>query len=203
VKTAGARISVAIPVWNDSRWLPGAIESVLAQTYQNWELVIGDNASSEDLAGIVSRYADPRYADAPALRARVRRLMLSHARLGSVRAGDPAGTINVNLGGREMSFRTDPALVNAWQPVLAAHPLPAGASERTLVRHLNQVADSVILSAGAVPNSPAFGQWFTGIAAAQDPTVASQGIVVGGRNSPDVRIKNNTIEGRSRAFTSA
>ena len=54
------RISVAIPVWNDSRWLPGAIESVLAQTYQNWELVIGDNASNEDLAGIVSRYTDPR-----------------------------------------------------------------------------------------------------------------------------------------------
>jgi glycosyltransferase involved in cell wall biosynthesis len=58
--TAGPRISVAIPVWNDSRWLPGAIESVLAQTYQNWELVIGDNASDEDLAAIAGRYDDPR-----------------------------------------------------------------------------------------------------------------------------------------------
>src|SRR5262249_32023328 len=57
---AAPRISVAIPVWNDSHWLPGAIESVLAQSYQNWELVIGDNASDEDLAAIVARYADPR-----------------------------------------------------------------------------------------------------------------------------------------------
>lgn len=54
------RFSVAIPVWNDGYWLPGAIESVLAQTYQDWELVIGDNASSEDLAALVARYDDPR-----------------------------------------------------------------------------------------------------------------------------------------------
>lgn len=55
-----ARFSVFIPVWNDTRWLPGAIESVVAQTYPNWELVIGDNASSEDIAGVVARYGDPR-----------------------------------------------------------------------------------------------------------------------------------------------
>ena len=46
-----------------------------------------------------------------------------------------------------------------------------------------------------MPNIPAFGGWFSAVAAQQDPTVASQGIVVGGRNAPDVRIKNNTIEG--------
>jgi glycosyltransferase involved in cell wall biosynthesis len=53
-------VSIAIPVWNDSQWLGGAIESVLAQTYPHWELVIGDNASDEDLAALVGRYADPR-----------------------------------------------------------------------------------------------------------------------------------------------
>jgi glycosyltransferase involved in cell wall biosynthesis len=55
-----ARISVVIPVWNDSEWLAGAIESVLAQTFGDWELIIGDNASDEDLASIVGRYADRR-----------------------------------------------------------------------------------------------------------------------------------------------
>lgn len=55
-------ISVCIPVWNDSHWLPGAIESVVDQTYSNWELVISDNASDEDLGSIVARYADPRIA---------------------------------------------------------------------------------------------------------------------------------------------
>jgi glycosyltransferase involved in cell wall biosynthesis len=54
------RFSVAIPVWNDAYWLPGAIESVLAQSYQDWELVIGDNASSQDLAAVVARYDDTR-----------------------------------------------------------------------------------------------------------------------------------------------
>jgi Family of unknown function (DUF6519) len=129
------------------------------------------------------------------MRARVRRLMVANAKLGPVRDGDPAGTISVNLGGREVSFRTDPTLANAWQPLLTSHPPPTGASHSVLLQHLNTVADSVILSAGAVPNIPAFGGWFSAVAAQQDPTVASQGIVVGGRNAPDVRIKNNTIEG--------
>lgn len=55
-----ARFTVFIPVWNDCRWLPCAIESVLAQTYPAWELIIGDNASSEDLASIAARYGDSR-----------------------------------------------------------------------------------------------------------------------------------------------
>lgn len=55
-----ARFSVFIPVWNDARWLPGAIESLLAQTHRDWELIIGDNASTEDIEGIVAGYADDR-----------------------------------------------------------------------------------------------------------------------------------------------
>ena len=54
------RFSVCIPVWNDSEWLPGAIESILAQSHQDWELFIGDNASDEDLQSIVNQFADPR-----------------------------------------------------------------------------------------------------------------------------------------------
>src|SRR5262245_36571902 len=54
------RFSIFIPVYNDARWLPGAIESVLAQTHQDWELVIGDNASEKDLAEIAAAYPDER-----------------------------------------------------------------------------------------------------------------------------------------------
>src|SRR5712691_2659483 len=54
------RFSVALPAWNDAEWLPGAIESVLAQTFPDWELVIGDNASSDELSSIVQQYPDRR-----------------------------------------------------------------------------------------------------------------------------------------------
>lgn len=54
------RLSVFIPVWNDTSWLPRAIESVLGQSHADWELVIGDNASTEDVEGVVGRYPDPR-----------------------------------------------------------------------------------------------------------------------------------------------
>lgn len=54
------QFSVFIPVYNDARWLAGAIDSVLAQTHQDWELVIGDNASEKDLAAIVAAYPDER-----------------------------------------------------------------------------------------------------------------------------------------------
>lgn len=54
------QFSVFIPVYNDARWLAGAIDSVLAQTHQEWELVIGDNASERDLAAIAGAYQDPR-----------------------------------------------------------------------------------------------------------------------------------------------
>jgi GT2 family glycosyltransferase len=57
---APVRFSVFIPVWNDTVWLPGAIESVLAQDYPHWELIIGDNASDADVGGVVARYDDPR-----------------------------------------------------------------------------------------------------------------------------------------------
>lgn len=57
---APARFSIFIPVWNDTQWLPGAIESVVSQTYQDWELAVGDNASSEDIEGVVTRIGDER-----------------------------------------------------------------------------------------------------------------------------------------------
>jgi glycosyltransferase involved in cell wall biosynthesis/O-antigen/teichoic acid export membrane protein len=53
-------ITVFIPIHNDGRWLPGAIESVLAQTHADWDLVVGDNASTDDIAAIVAAYPDPR-----------------------------------------------------------------------------------------------------------------------------------------------
>jgi glycosyltransferase involved in cell wall biosynthesis len=51
--------SVFIPVHNDARLLPAAIDSVRSQTLDDWELVIGDNASTDETARVAAT-EDPR-----------------------------------------------------------------------------------------------------------------------------------------------
>ena len=51
-------VSVIVASYNNGPFLEDMIHSVLAQTYANWELVITDDASSDDSLAIVSRYTD-------------------------------------------------------------------------------------------------------------------------------------------------
>ena len=51
------RVSIGIPVYNGENFLEDAIRSVLAQTYQDLELVIADNASSDRTAEIGQDFA--------------------------------------------------------------------------------------------------------------------------------------------------
>src|SRR5215212_10104103 len=56
------RVTVGIPVYNGAKYLGQAIESVLAQTFADFELIICDNASTDATAAIALDYAarDPR-----------------------------------------------------------------------------------------------------------------------------------------------
>jgi hypothetical protein len=51
------RVSIGLPVYNGDDHLAEAIESVLSQTYQNFELVICDNASTDRTEEICRKYA--------------------------------------------------------------------------------------------------------------------------------------------------
>lgn len=55
-------VSVIMPVYNGARWLAAAVESVLAQTLSNIELLIVDDGSTDDTARIAGQFAarDPR-----------------------------------------------------------------------------------------------------------------------------------------------
>jgi hypothetical protein len=55
-------ISVVIATYNRSRALAHAIESVLGQTFTDWELIVVGDACTDDTAEVVARYveADPR-----------------------------------------------------------------------------------------------------------------------------------------------
>src|SRR6476646_10618157 len=55
-----ARVSVFIPTYNRARLLGFAIESVLAQTYGDFELVVSDNASTDETPDVVAGFDDPR-----------------------------------------------------------------------------------------------------------------------------------------------
>ncbi len=49
-------ISIVLPTYNGSRYLRESIESCLAQTYANWELIIVDDASTDDTPFLIKRY---------------------------------------------------------------------------------------------------------------------------------------------------
>lgn len=51
-------VSIIMPVYNSSRTLSKAIESVLSQTYKNWELVIADDCSEDFSREVILKYAD-------------------------------------------------------------------------------------------------------------------------------------------------
>ncbi len=54
-------VSVCIPAFRAERFIAATIESVLAQTSEDWELVVVDDASPDATFAVASRYAgDPR-----------------------------------------------------------------------------------------------------------------------------------------------
>src|SRR5579864_8803850 len=50
-------VSIVSPVYNESEHLAECIESVLAQTYQNWDYTIVNNCSTDGSMEIARRYA--------------------------------------------------------------------------------------------------------------------------------------------------
>lgn len=51
-------VSIITPTFNSSRFIRETIESILAQTYPYWELLITDDCSTDDTVEIVQRYVD-------------------------------------------------------------------------------------------------------------------------------------------------
>lgn len=50
-------VSIIMPCYNAERYVAQSIESVLAQTYQNWELLITDDYSTDKSVEIISKYS--------------------------------------------------------------------------------------------------------------------------------------------------
>ena len=58
MRSQNPRITVGLPVYNGARFLRETIESILSQTYVDFELVISDNASTDGTQEIGRAYAE-------------------------------------------------------------------------------------------------------------------------------------------------
>jgi glycosyltransferase involved in cell wall biosynthesis len=50
-------LCVALPVRNGANYLAAALDSILAQTYRDFDLHVSDNASSDETPAILAAYA--------------------------------------------------------------------------------------------------------------------------------------------------
>jgi glycosyltransferase involved in cell wall biosynthesis len=53
-------VSIITPTYNHQDFISQCIESVLSQTYPNWEQIIVDDGSTDDTPDIIKKYTDPR-----------------------------------------------------------------------------------------------------------------------------------------------
>lgn len=51
-------VSIGLPVYNGGHYLQSALNALLSQTYQNFEIIISDNASTDDSKVIYEMYAN-------------------------------------------------------------------------------------------------------------------------------------------------
>lgn len=49
-------VSICVPTYNSSRFLRDTLDSIIAQTYDNLEVIISDNASDDETAAIANEY---------------------------------------------------------------------------------------------------------------------------------------------------
>jgi glycosyltransferase involved in cell wall biosynthesis len=58
--TKAPLFSIVIPTYNRSELVQGAVQSTLAQTLGDFEVVVSDNCSEDDTRAVIERFADPR-----------------------------------------------------------------------------------------------------------------------------------------------
>jgi glycosyltransferase involved in cell wall biosynthesis len=116
--TLSGRVSVVVPFLNAALFLREAIESVVAQTYGKWELLLVDDGSSDGSSQIAGEYA---------ARFRRRVARLAHPDGGS---RGPAAARNLALGAARGDFIAFLDADDVWSPqklerqtsIMATHP---------------------------------------------------------------------------------
>ena len=58
--TTGPMVSIVMPVYNEAKTIDDTIHSVLGQTYENWELIIVDDHSSDNTLEVISQFGSDK-----------------------------------------------------------------------------------------------------------------------------------------------
>src|SRR6266436_6050451 len=53
-------VTIAIPTFNRAPWLNDCVHSALSQTYQNFEILVSDNASTDGTEEVLRQFTDRR-----------------------------------------------------------------------------------------------------------------------------------------------
>lgn len=59
-KNLGPLVSIVVPMHNAADFIDDTIHSVLGQTYENWELILVDDCSSDNTLKVVGQFADEK-----------------------------------------------------------------------------------------------------------------------------------------------
>ena len=140
--TDGPRVTVVIPTCNRAFLLPGAIESVLRQSYQDLEVVVCDDGSTDDTAARVASFGE-----------RVRYLQLAH----TGRPGSPRNQGIEAARGELVAFLDDDDL---WDPeklarqvdLLDLQGLDVVYTDRRLVFNDGSTSETIVTPAPASPD---------------------------------------------------
>ena len=105
-----ATVSVIMPCHNGEKYLRQAVESVLAQSFANWELLIIDDASTDGSTSIAEEYC--------AQDSRIKLLHTQHS------TGKPATARNVGIKAATGRFIAFLDCDDQWLPHKLEHQLP-------------------------------------------------------------------------------
>ena len=53
-------VSILVPAYNAARYLPGLCESIRAQTYPHWEVIIGDDGSKDNTKAVLAPFLEDK-----------------------------------------------------------------------------------------------------------------------------------------------
>jgi glycosyltransferase involved in cell wall biosynthesis len=114
-------VSAVMPTYNHSAFLQQAIDSILGQTFQDWELIIVDDGSTDDTARVLRACTDPRIIvhtlPVNCGRARARNAALARARGRYVAICDSDDVSAATRFERQVSFldsHSDVAVVSTY-----------------------------------------------------------------------------------------